>query len=401
MRSIAILTMLGLLAAPVVFAPADAAARIYPAWSVDGSYSTPFDPGFVSVAGNFEFPLAGATATVQLNYDEKARVSGGGVAPNFTLYSLAGGFTVDPVTREQHLHLADPEKKSLFTFDGVVAAAGDRITGPFHRSDRYLDLPGAESGTLTLQRTGLAAQTQFKLVLATRMDDHGRVRGSLAGDGKSETRAKLLLYGGRVLDSGKIKGLVKTDATGYTTCRTTIVGPRWKVTLTGPVDADGFHASCAVKAAGFVVPAAPLLLSVRPGPTAPPGPPPPAPRNLLPNATATIVNGQVTITHTDVPSKFFGAAAGLTITFPVADGLATVPVDMTTASTMSPRRVIVNVSGKTYATGTAPVGNGSTLVIRKISTVRDGVIEVLATGRIYPVSGKAKSVNVLVQAIVQ
>jgi hypothetical protein len=59
------------------------------------------------------------------------------------------------------------------------------------------------------------------------------------------------------------------------------------------------------------------------------------------------------------------------------------------------------VSGKTYGTAPAPVGNGVTFDVKRISSVGGGVIEVLATGRVYPTTGAPKTVNVLVQAVVQ
>lgn len=392
---------LGLASASLAFAPAARGAVIYPGWTLVGNYDNPVDPGFVSVAGSFTFPLGGGTSSITLAYDDKANVSGGGESGNFTIFALAGGFTVDAVTHEQHVHLADAVKKPNFTFDGIVTQAGDAIVGTFTKHAGYLDYPGEESGPLTFTRTGNVPQTSFEFAFATRMDVKGRVRGKFAQDGVTETRASLSIYGARSLTDGKIQGKVKTDATGYTTGLVKIVGHGWKATLSGAIDVDGFHASCDFLADGFVVRGAKLLFPVLPGPIPPPGPPPPPPKNLLTAATATIVNGQVTITHTGVPSKFFGAVAGLTITFPISDGLSTVIADATDASTLPPRRCIVNVGGTTYGTASAPAGGGVTIQIRKLSSVRDGQIEVLATGKVYPVGGRAKSVNVLVQAAVQ
>jgi hypothetical protein len=401
MRAVPLCLALGLAAASLAFAPAAGGVVIYPAWSLVGGYDTPVDPGFVSVAGSFQFPLDGGTATITLNYDDKAHVSGGGQSGNFTIFTLAGGFTVDPLTQEQHVHLADTAKKPMFTFDGVVSADGNSIAGTYVKHAGYLDYPGEESGPLTFQRTGYVADTTFTLAFATRMDVKGRVRGAYTADGRTDTRATLSIYGKRDLADGRIQGRVKTDATGYTTGVVRIVGRAWKVVMTGPIDADGFHASCDVLADGFVVRGTKVLLPVLVGPTPPPGPPPPPPKNLLTSATATIVDGQVTISHTDVPSRFFGAPAGLTITFPFSDGLSTVAADATDASTTPPRRCIVVVNSKTYGTAQAPAGRGVAIQIRKLATVRDGQIEVLATGKVYPVGGTPKTVNVLVQALVQ
>jgi hypothetical protein len=401
MRLAQSLIALGLAAASLALAPAARAAVIYPGWTLVGDYNKTFDPGFVSVAGSFNFPLGGGTSSITLNYDSKANVSGGGESGNFTIFSLAGGFTVDPVTHDQHVHLADAVKKPMFTFDGTVSADGNSIVGTYVKHAGYLDYPGEESGPLTFQRTGYVADTTFRLAFATRMDVKGRVRGKFSQDGRTETKATLAIYGARSFTDGKIQGKVKTDATGYTTGNVKILGKGWKVLMTGPIDVDGFHASCDITAAGFVVKGAKLVFSVLAGPTPPPGPPPPPPKNLLVNATATVVNGQVTITHTDVPAKFFGATAGLTITFPIADGLSTVVADSTDASTTPFRRCIVTVGGTVYGTAAAPAGGGVTLQIRKLTSVRDGQIEVLATGKVYPVGGRPKTVNVLVQALVQ
>src|SRR5262245_6696300 len=373
-------------------------ARIWPDWSLSGTYAPQVDPGFVSVAGSFSFPPGGGGSTLTLKYDSKARLTGAGLAGGLTIFSLEGSFTVDEAG-VQHVHLEDIAKQPLFTFDGVVAADGSTIDGDYVRHAGYLDEQIEETGAMSLVRSGPAAATSFALSFATQMDDHGRVRGKLDMAGE-ETRGQLTVYGNQLLEGGKVRGKIKTAASGLTTGKVSIVGRNWLVKLKGPVDAAGFHAECDVNAAGFRIVDAPVLLAVQPGPEPPPGPVRP-PRNLLENAEATIVNGQVTITHTAVPSRFFGAPAGLTITFPYSDGVSVRHADNTDASIAEPRRCIVTVSGKTYGTASAPTGNGVTFDIRKISSVRDGVIEVLATGRVYPVSGPVKTVNVLVDAIVQ
>lgn len=388
------------LAAAALALSGEADARIYPGWSLATTYAPAVDPGFKSVAGTFSMPLGGDTASIALAYDEQARLTGAGIVGGLTIFSLSGTFSVDGTTGEQHVRLVDPAKKPLFTFDGVVSPDGADIVGTFSKSDGYLGYAGAASGPLTLHRTSAAAQAAFTLSFATRMDDHGRVGGKLDVDGKTETRGSLAVYGGRSFSGGKIKGKVKTDANALTTGAVSIVGRGWRAKFTGPIDAAGFHASCDISAAGFRVTGASVLLAAQPGPV-PPDTPTKPPKNLLDNATATIVNGQVTISHPNVPSKFFGATAGLTIQFPFADGVSVVSADVSSASTATPRRCIVTVGGKTYGTAMAPVANGVTLDIKKVSSVGGGVIEVLATGRVYPVSGTPKTVNVLVQAVVQ
>lgn len=392
---------LGILAAVLALASADAAARIYPAWSPSGTYDISFDPGFLSVAGSYSFPLGGEPATLTLHYADDGGISGAGLAGNFTLYSVVGTYSVDPTTHEQHVHIADPSAVPLFTFDGIVSPSGNSIVGTFTRKDGFLDYPGEESGPLTLQRTGLVAQTRFSMALATRMDDRGRIRGKLGPDGKTDTFAQFNLYDGRVASLGKIKGKVKTDADGITTGTIAIRGKKWSADLTGPIDADGFHASLSLNASGFEVTGVPLLLFVQPGPTPPDGKPPKPPANLVTGATASIVNGQVTITHTNVPSKFFGKPAGISLQFPLSDGVSVVTADFSTTSIPNPRRFIVTMGSSVYGTVTAPAGNGVTFDIKKLSSIRDGVIEVLATGKVFNEGGRTKTVNVLLQAAVQ
>jgi len=374
------------------------AARIWPDWSLSGTFASQVDPGFVSVAGTFSFPPGGDGSTVTLSYDPKARLTGGGIAGGVTIFALAGTSNVDDAGL-QYVHLADVAKPPLFTFDGVVSADGSTIDGDYVRLDGYLDEPIADSGTMSLVRTGAAAATTFSLSFATRMDDHGRVRGKLDLAGE-ETGGTLTVYGNQVLEDGKIRGKIRTSSSGLTTGKVSIVGRNWLVKLKGPVDAAGFHATCDVNAAGFRVVGAPVLLPVLAGPEPPPGPVKP-PKNLLESAVATLVNGQVTITHTNVPSRFFGAPAGLTIQFPFSVGVSVVHADSSNASIQDPLRCIVTVSGKTYGTAPAPVGNGVTFDVKRISSVGGGVIEVLATGRVYPTTGTPKTVNVLVQAVVQ
>lgn len=375
-------------------------ARIWPEWSLAGPYAPQVDPGFVSVAGSFSFPPGGDGSTLTLKYDSKARLTGAGLAGGLTIFSLKGTFTVDDAG-VQHVHLQDIAKLPLFTFDGTVAADGSTIDGDYVRHAGFPDeLAGEETGTTSLVRSGAAAPTSFALAFTTRMDDHGKVRGKVDLASGDDTRGSLTVYGDQSFDEGKILGKIKTSSSGLTTGKLSIVGRNWLVKLTGPVDAAGFHAVCSINAAGFRIVNAPVLLAVQPGPEPPPGPVKP-PKNLLENAVATDVNGQVTITHNAVPSHFFGATAGLQITFPFADGVAVVHADNTNASIQDPLRCVVTIGNKVYGTASAPTGNGVTFDIKKISNVRDGAIEVLATGRVYPTSGTPKTVNVLVEAVVQ
>jgi hypothetical protein len=388
-----------LAATAVLAVPAVARTRIYPAWSLAGAHELEVPPGFTSVSGEFRFPIAGKTATFSLRYEDKLRLSGTGlvdldVGP--TLFALTGRFTVDDAG-VQHVHLADVAKPPLFSFDGTVDDATGDISGTFVREDGYLEIATGESGALTLDRTDGAPQTALTLSFRTRMDTFGKVRAALESDG-SDSKASLTLYGGTVLADGKIRGRVVTGRDARTRAVLTILGPGWRAKLAGPVDQTGFHAACNLKGGGFVVTGVPLVLAVQPGPTPPPGPPPPPPKNQLLGGTATIADGKVTITHSDVPSKFFGAPAGLRIEFPSSLGQTVVHADPSSATLPEPdpRRFIVTVGTTTFGTASAPAD--VEIDIRKITATQ---IEVLATGTVVAQNGKKKPVDVFVVATIQ
>jgi hypothetical protein len=398
------------------------AGRIWPAWSISGAYAVDVPPGFASMAGSWNFPLGDGTVSINnLAYDAKGQLAGGALANNSagpTLLAFRGTYSVDDAG-VQTVNLAEDSTVPGFSFTGVMRADGVYVDGTYVRREGFAGIPGevaAPGAALTIQRAAVDdVQRTFVLRMATRMDTKGRIRG--ASEDGAETRALIELYGKRFVDGhfvpitledGRIRGKVKTDAAGFTSGLVTIVGRKWKLTLTGPIDAAGFHASCDFTGAGFVLKGVPVTLAVQPGPTPPPGPPPPPPKNLLNGATATIVNGAVTISHTGVPSKFFGATAGLTIQFPATDGQsvsggahAIVHADPSTASTPAPdaRRCIVTVGSKTYATAIAPAD--VRFEISKYDPRQGGVVELLATGAVVAQGGSKKTVNVLVQAVVQ
>jgi hypothetical protein len=417
---------LGLAAACLVASDAAAKPRIWPLWSIEGNYALDMPAGFRDLYGSFTFPLSGGSATLRLDYDDKGRLTGQGVAdvPDgtggflSTIFSLLGTFEVDELG-VTHVSFADLAKTPGFTFDGVVAADALSMTGDYVRKPGFLGLAGEDAGTLTMTRTtGDPVNGKFVLSFKARMDTKGRVSGGIATDGKHETTADIVIFGQRPdpttgiyvprkLTGGKIKGLVKTDKFGFTTATLAITGPKWSVKMTGPVEETGFHATTDFVGAGFVVRGVPLTLAVRPGPTPPTPPPPPvaAPPYLLVGAQATIVNGAVTLTHGAVPKKFFGATAGLTARFPMPGGSTTLPVALHADPASNalpdpdPVRFIVSVGSTTYsaAVGLADV----TLDVRKISSTPGGKFEVLATGKVAAANGKTKSVYVLIDATVQ
>jgi len=410
-------------------------ARIWPAWTLAGSRTLSVSPGFRNLEGKYAFALPdgqGSAPAAYLNYDGTSRLLATGQftssSGDLTLFTLAGEYSVDAATGVQHIRLVDYVKSHkvslrladpLFSFEGDVSEDGLTIVGTFHRHAGYFALPGDETGPLTFTRNTAAGPTGFALTIATRMDDHGRIFGSsITVDGKTvESRAKALLYGTHFLvdhfvpnvaDDGKIRGTVRTRANGTSVGLLTVRGPKWSARLAGPVDAAGFHALCDFSAGGFGVKKFPITLDVTPGPTPPPPPggvkPPP---NLIDTASATVINGVVTVTAVNMPSRFFGAPAGLRIEFPQSDwnntvnGHAIVHADPSDASTPAPnaRRCVVTVGSTVYATATAPAD--VTIDVDRFAVSTGGVIRVLATGTVVSTTGRKKIVDVLLEATVK
>ncbi len=414
-----------LAAALIAASGAASDARIWPKWSVAQTTVLDVDPGFKSLAGPFTFSLPDGegSAAIGLNYDAKAHLTAAGQftdqsgAP--TLFALVGSYVPDLETGGQAVHFADATKNPQFTIDGNLSVDGSVIVGTFQRKSGYFGISGDESGAITLTRTGAAPASFFPLSLALRMDDHGRIFGAptTVGTKTMAATASATLYGTHFVKDhyennavlgGRIGGSVKTRSDGTSTGVLTISGPKWKARLAGPVDAAGFHATCSFSGGGFVVSGLSVTLPVVPGPT-PPTPPPTQkpPPNQLTGAAATIVGGAVTITSTNVPKKFFGAVAGLTIQFPQSDffttvnGHAIVHADPSDASTPAPnaRRCIVSVGGATYGTANTPAD--VTLDVDRLEAIQGGRIELLATGTVATADGKTKSVDILVEAVVQ
>jgi hypothetical protein len=392
--------------APLGSRPAAAAARIYPEWSLGGTYSVDVPPGFASVAGNFSFPMGADTASLTINYDDKTKLNAGGLL-SLTLFSLKGTFTVDD-EGAQHVHLIEFAKTPGFTFDGVASDTGSEIVGTYMRSDGALGIAAGDSGPLTITRTDTTATSAFDLDFRTQMDTHGRVKGAMGTDGK-ELKATLKAYGFRIVDNvrkprlfdgGRVRGKVVTKRDGTTAGTLTIAGKGWSVKLAGPIDADGFHALASVRAGGFVVNARPVLLPAAEGPPHPPNPPPPPPKNQLTGAVAVASSGRIAITHNAVPSRFFGTKAAIEIDLPANTGVATVHADPASWTLADPdaRKVIVKIGSATYGTLTSPAG--VTLEVRALSSTTGGAIEILATGTVVTSSGRKKTVNVLLKGTV-
>lgn len=380
-------------------APRAKAAPVLPAWDPTGNHDLAFDPGYESVAGRYRIAFEGKSGTIDVNYAADAsKLLAGGVFDDFTLVTLAGGWSATGGT--QTVNLADAPKKPQFTFTGAVDADHRDVSGTYVRADGYLGLGNAVTAPLVLDRqTPVNVETTFRLRFQPSMDRRGVVRSRLGDDGR-ELRATLDAFAGRSFDGGLVRGRVVTKKSdGTTTARIRISGKGWTVRLDGPVDADGFHAVADVSAGGFVADDVALTIPVVEGPEPPPPPPPPPPKNLLTKGVARIVAGRIEIVRESTPKKFFGKAGDLHVEFPTSDALQTVVADPSTATGASARRCYVLFGAKSYGTATAP--GTVTLEIRRYSTTPGQTIEVLCTGTVADVTGRTKPVDVLLQAVVQ
>jgi hypothetical protein len=389
-------------AAAGLAAPRGHAAPL-PAWSVDGEHDLTVPTGFRSVSGAYEFVLGegddAATAGLSLSYDQRARLSGGGVisgATAFSFYSLRGQWTWDAGTGQQEVRLEEATRRPRFTFVGVQAPDGGHVTGTYERSDGFAAMAGNGSGPLVLARQDTKGGNTFRMHFQARMDAKGRVKGGLESDGKTEKRGWLLVHGGTLLEGGKVRGQVKTrKRDGLTTGKVKVKGRGWQVVLVGPLDEDGFHALAKVKAAGFLLKDVPLRLAVKEGPEPPPPPPPPKPKYFLSGATATVVGASVEVRHGSVPKRFFGKQGDLTVQFGSGDQSATVTADPSTWSGVAtPRRFFVQVGGRTFSTEFAPGG------VELVNVRAGSVLTVRARGQVVAPNGKVKTVDIELEAVV-
>lgn len=374
-------------------------AKIQPAWEVTSDYDVVFSPGFESVAYRHVFPVGDGQADVQFSYLEDGTLAVGGVAThsgNISFLTLRGTFSVDE-GGVQRIHIEEPVKRPRFRFDGEFVPATRHIVGTYERTDGFLGLTGTDSGSLTFTRADIGfPQTTFRLRFNSVQEASGAIKGQvLDPDAKVKQRATATLnvYGGRVLTEGQIKGRTKTKRDGTTTTKLKVKGRKWSAVLVGPVDADEFHASADVRAAGFVLQDRPVVLPVTEGPPPPPPPPPPAPKNFQGGATASLTTGAFTLQHAGVRSRFFGKKAAVTVRFPISDGETRVLADPTTFTGSPLRQVIVEVGGKVYSTQNQ--GAAVEVDIREINTIPGGTIQVLLTGTVVSSAGKSKTVDLL------
>ena len=384
-------------------AGAEAARKPLPEWSISGVYDEHLPTGFANLAASYKVrdPASNILGTLTLGYDPQVQVIGSGVY-GFTFYSVKGTWQVgeDGV---QRIQFNDSPKTPSFTFDGAMDAQGRDVTGAAVLSNGFGGSTGVQNVQLRLERNDLGTKLDnFRLRFTSVMDKKGRVRG-VRGPDRKETRATLAVYGGQLLEGGRIRGRVVTKKLdGTTSAKLKIVGKGWFVKMDGPVDESGFHALVDIKAAGFVLVDRPYDLPVEPGPAPPPPPPPPPPKNLLTGATATVVGSHVTITRSNVPKKFgFGKRSSLTVEFETSDADSGANPDLSvdaspaTSQGAAARRVIVTSGNRTYGTANSTVTLSGLRRYQEDSTQK---FEVLCTGTVSDGNGHSKSVNVLIRA---
>lgn len=366
---------------------AEGKPRVLPGWSLVGTYDLQVPTGFASLEGRWDFTLFGIEGNLGFSYDKTARIEAFGTHGLGTFVNYAGTWSVDEEGR-QHVLLLDRPKNPVIRIEGVVSEDARTITGA---------VPvGQGSEPVTFRRvTPPTVPTTFRLRLDTTMNRRGFVRGRPLGRGK-EALARLDTFDGRTFTGGRIRGRVLTTETdGPTTALVRIRGKGWSAVLSGPVDEAGFHAAVDLRAGGFVVDDAPMVLAVEPGPEPPPPPPPPPPKNLVADGVARRDGNHFTISRQRVPSRFFGAVSNITAEFDLADSVTPVHATPENFNSGTPRRVYVKVGTKNYGTSNAP---GDVLIeVREFTTIPGNTIEILLTGKIADTAGRTKNVNVLLQ----
>lgn len=385
------------LAAALAFGAAlalPAPAAVLPAWTLAGTYDLLVDVGFRSADGTFDVSLEGMDGTVTLSYAPKGGFLGGGfLGTDFV--KLRGSYSVaeDGV---QHVVVEEDSRKPRFRFDAAVDEARGDFVGTYTRSAGFAGLAGDGAGNLTFARTPATAPVRtWRLRMSASMDRKGRVKGGLAQDGVSEDLARLQTFGGTEVTGGRVRGRVRTDADdGTTTAKVKVLGKDWSLRMTGPVDADGFHASADFAAAGFLVLDVPVVLGVGPGPEPPP---PPTPKIVKVTGGRAVVSGdRVTITRR-LPDKVFGQRADLTIDFPLSDANTTVGADPSTAAPPTARVVTAKLGATTYSSANGE--SGVSLTIQRTSLSE---FKVICAGTIAtPPGTKRKTFGVDLFATVQ
>lgn len=416
-RTLACLLVFG--AAALAVRPGSAAAP--PAWRLVGPYDFFVDAPVESLAFNYGFDFEGTRYGVRFAYDDEGGI-GGTVfvdAPvGFSLLVLAGTSRLDG-DGVQRVHIEDSAgKQPGFAFDGTVDPITGDLIGEYAQVDGFLGFTGARSGPFTFQRADQKARNRsFRLKFAPEQDGKGAVRGKPdATSGKVvEQSAEMTVFGGYVLTGGKVRGRVKTSRDGTTSGKVRIKGRhpftetrkgklrtrylRWKVTLAGPIDAQGFHAVVDAGGRGLDAKGVPITLVAEIGATPEPAPGAPPPKNLAEGGTAQLVSGGWTLRHEALPKSFFGKKTQLIVRFAQSDGLSVVHAVPASFSLGTIRHVIANVGSTTYNTQTLPAD--VSISIRRAETSPGGIVEVLLTGTVIGTNGKSKPVDVLLRAVVQ
>ncbi len=387
--------------AAALLAPPSLAA-ILPAWLIVGTADVQGETGIHDVTGTYELTISGQTRPLSLSYSESGALVGSAFFEPPEGFTIVGfrGVQKRLADGTESIVLEESVKRPRFRFMGAMVDGRD-LVGTFTQTAGFAAFPDTASGDMTIPRDSPSVGNgRFRLFCKTTTDSKGHVKGGLSLDGVTEDLARMNLFAGRTVSGGKIRGRVRTNRLGETTGKVTILGPKWSVRLDGPLDADGFHASADVKAAGFDVKDVPFLLPVGKGADPPPPPPPPPPANQVSGGTATVSGGQVRILRFSVPKRFFGATASLDVQFPTSSGSAgSFHADPSNASTATPHRFIVKVGRTTYGTAAAPADVA--VEVQKFEAFTGGEIRLLCTGKVATASGKTKNVDVLLVALVE
>ncbi len=395
----ALAAQLLLVAGVLVLPAADGlGARRVPDWSVDGEYLLDMEVGVATIEGRYGYDVGEFNANLLLAFDGPGKLSGGGTAGqvgNF-IYTATGTWGIDEATGRTRVSIATPG----FTFDGVVAENGLGIDGTHTREIGFGGGTESSSGPLTLGRTPpSSAPDTFVLFMRLAQNKRGRIKAAKVQEaGRARpSEATLQIWGGDALGKGKVKGKMRTDASGVTTGTLRVKGKGWSVEMTGPVDQDGFHAVADVHTPLIDIDDVAVTIPVIPTPDKPPPKPPPPPKNQIDLATAFIQNGRVEIFRGGVSKRFFGAKVDMTIEFPDSVGTGfTVADPLTNGGADGKLFSVVTNKGKVYDTTRIPAA--VTIEVLAFTTVRGETIRLRATGKVVAENGKTKNVNVIVLA---
>ncbi len=376
------------------------AAKTAPAWVLDGQRVVAIEAGVGSLAGRYGYDLGPFFANVSLAYDGRGKLSGGGLAGT-SIYNVSGTWGVDPATGRAAVHLEEVSPTPKLVFDGVQSEDLLRIDGTYTRVAGFAGISEAAAGPLSLGRTPpVPAETAFTLRFSARQSGGGKISNAVrtVAAKREKVLASLEIFGDEVLESGKVRGKLKTDRAGFSTAKLQVKGKGWSVKMTGPVDADGFHATATVKTPILNLEGVLLELPAEAAPDAPPPPPPSVPEDFLDGAFARIEAGQITITRGNVPKRFFGKSSDLTIRFPATVGAGVTSCTPLTAGGANPRLFLVEQGNKAFGTALEPAN--VQLDITTFSTQTGQTIRLRATGTTVRDDGKTKTVDVDILATI-